>query len=125
MLEAATLRNCHEWQGMRRAGRLHFRGMTFAPSLLRPSSAHRCAFPLPLASETNALRQSRVFNLCGTLMDPKTIVATPTGAELAQVDSECSPMPIEPPVAHGVWTRDIEALCRALDAQQRSALSKH
>jgi hypothetical protein len=57
-------------------------------------------------------------------MNAKTIVASPTDAELAQVDSECSPMPIESPAAHGVWTHDIEALCRALDAQQRSALPK-
>ena len=57
-------------------------------------------------------------------MNAKTIVASPTDAELAQVDSECSPMAIESPAAHGVWTHDIEALCRALDAQQRSALPK-
>jgi hypothetical protein len=57
-------------------------------------------------------------------MDANTTVASPTDAELAQVDSECSPMPIESPAAHGVWTHDIEALCRALDAQQRSALPK-
>ena len=57
-------------------------------------------------------------------MNAKTIVASPTDAELVQVDSECSPLPIESPAAHGVWTHDIEALCRALDAQQRSALPK-
>ena len=53
-------------------------------------------------------------------MNPKTIVAVPTAAELAKVDSESSPIPIEAPVAHGVWTRDIEALCRAIVAQQRA-----
>ena len=53
-------------------------------------------------------------------MNTKTIVASPTDAELAQVDSECSPMPIESPAAHGVWTHDIEALCRALAARQRA-----
>ncbi len=53
-------------------------------------------------------------------MKPKTIVAAPTSAELAKVDAECSPMPIESPVARGVWTRDIEALCHALEAQQRA-----
>jgi hypothetical protein len=53
-------------------------------------------------------------------MDPKTIVAAPTGAEVAKVESECSLIPIEPAVARGVWTRDIEALCRALEAQQRA-----
>jgi hypothetical protein len=51
-------------------------------------------------------------------MNPKTTVAAPTAAELAKVDSECSPIPIESPVVRGVWTRDIEALCRALEAQQ-------
>ena len=53
-------------------------------------------------------------------MNPKTTVAAPTAAELAKVDSECSPIPIECPVARGVWMRDIEALCRALEAQQRA-----
>ena len=53
-------------------------------------------------------------------MNPKTIVAAPTAAELAKVDSECSPIPIESPLARGVWTRDIEGLCRALEAQQRA-----
>ncbi len=53
-------------------------------------------------------------------MNAKTVEAAPTGAELAKVDSECSAMPIEVPVARGVWTRDIEALCRALEAQQRA-----
>ena len=53
-------------------------------------------------------------------MNPKIIVAAPTDAELAKVDAECSPVPIESPVARGVWTHDIEALCRALEAQQRA-----
>ena len=57
-------------------------------------------------------------------MNAKTIVAAPAGAELATVDSECSPMPIEAPVARGVWTRDIEALCRALEAQQKAHLPR-
>ena len=49
-------------------------------------------------------------------MNPKTTVAAPTAAELAKVDSECSPIPFESPVVRGAWTRDIEALCRALEA---------
>ena len=53
-------------------------------------------------------------------MNPKTIVAAPTAAELVKVDSECPAIPIESPLARDVWTRDIEALCRALDAQQRA-----
>jgi hypothetical protein len=53
-------------------------------------------------------------------MNPKTIIAAHTAVELAKADSECSPIPIESPVARGVWTRDIEALCRALEAQQRA-----
>ncbi len=56
-------------------------------------------------------------------MNPKTIVAASTAAELAEVDPECSPRPIESPVARG-WTRDVEALCRALDAQQRAHFPK-
>jgi hypothetical protein len=56
-------------------------------------------------------------------MNPKTIVAASTAAELAEVDPEYSPRPIESPVARG-WTRDVEALCRALDAQQRAHLPK-
>jgi hypothetical protein len=99
-------------------------GMTLASTLPRLSSVHRRTLPLPLASETNALRQPRAFNFCGTLMNAKTIVAAAPAAELAKVDSECSPMPIESPVAHGVWTHDIEALCRALAAQQRAHFPK-
>jgi hypothetical protein len=52
-------------------------------------------------------------------MNPKTIVAASTAAELAKVDPECSPTPIESPTARG-WTRDVEALCRAIEAQQRA-----
>jgi hypothetical protein len=52
-------------------------------------------------------------------MNPKTIVAASTAAEIAKVDPECSPRPIESPAALG-WTRDVEALCRALEAQQRA-----
>ena len=59
-------------------------------------------------------------------MNPKTTVAAPMAAELAapmatelaKVDSECSPIPIESQAVRGVWTRDIEALCRALEAQR-------
>ena len=53
-------------------------------------------------------------------MNSKTIAAAPTGAELAKTGSDCSPIPSESPVGQGPWTRDIEALCRALDAQQRA-----
>jgi len=56
-------------------------------------------------------------------MNPKTIVAASTAAELAEADPECSPSLIESPVARG-WTRDVEALCRALDAQQRAHFPK-
>ena len=53
-------------------------------------------------------------------MNPKTIVAAAPVAKLAEVDSECTPIPIEPPVTRGAWTREIEELCRALEAQQRA-----
>jgi hypothetical protein len=60
-------------------------------------------------------------NSRGTLIvNPTTIVAASAGAELAKVSSECAPMPIESPVTRGVWTREIEELCRALEAQQRA-----
>jgi hypothetical protein len=55
----------------------------------------------------------------GISMNPQTIEAVSVAAELTEVDSECSPKR-EPPVERGVWTRDIEALCRALEAQQRA-----
>jgi len=53
-------------------------------------------------------------------MNPQTIEAVSVATELTKVDSECSPIRTEPAVARGVWTRDIEALCRALEAQQRA-----
>ena len=58
------------------------------------------------------------FDAGGLSMNPKTVVAAPTAAELAKVDSKCSPIPLKSPAVRGVWTRDIEALCRALEAQQ-------
>jgi hypothetical protein len=53
-------------------------------------------------------------------VNPKTIVAAPAAAALTEVDSECTTIPIEPQVTRGAWTREIEELCRALDAQQRA-----
>ncbi len=53
-------------------------------------------------------------------MNPQTVEAVAVAAGLTEVDSDHSPMRAEPPVARGVWTRDVEALCRALDAQQRA-----
>src|SRR4030081_1749046 len=95
--------------------------MALAAFVLRPPMPTDARYSLQLASETNALRQPRVFNFAGIFsMDPKTIEAAPIAGELAQVDSESPPIPIEGPVAHGAWTRDIEALCRALAAQQRA-----
>jgi hypothetical protein len=55
-------------------------------------------------------------------MNPKIIGAAPAAAELAEVDSECTPIPIESQVTRGAWTREIEELCRALEAQRRSHL---
>jgi len=99
--------------------------MTFAASLLRPSSVHRRALPLQPASETNALRQPRAFNFCGALIvNPKTVVAAPAATELAAVDSECTPIPPESQVTRGAWTREIEELCRALEAQQKAHLPR-
>jgi hypothetical protein len=57
-------------------------------------------------------------------MNPKTMVAASAAAELAEVDSECTPIPIESQVTRGAWTREIEELCRALEAQQRAHFPK-
>jgi hypothetical protein len=73
------------------------------------------------ASETNALRHPRAFNFCGTPMNPQILSAAPMAAELATVDSQSSPIQIETPAPFNVWTRDIEALCRAVEAQQRAS----
>jgi hypothetical protein len=53
-------------------------------------------------------------------MNPKTTVAAPPATDPAEVDSECTPIPIESQVTRGAWTREIEELCRALEAQQRA-----
>ena len=52
----------------------------------------------------------------GVCVDP--LAAGPTAADPAEVDSECAP--IEWQTTRGAWTREIEELCRALDAQQRA-----
>lgn len=54
-------------------------------------------------------------------MKAKTVVAAPPAAEPAKVDAGSSPVATETPVRRGTWTRDVEALCRALEAQQRAA----
>jgi hypothetical protein len=46
------------------------------------------------------------------------IAAEPTAADPAEVESECTP--IESQTTRGAWTREIEELCRALEAQQRA-----
>ena len=50
-------------------------------------------------------------------MNPQTTVPAPAAADPAEVDSECTPIPIESQVTRGAWTREIEELCRALEAQ--------
>jgi hypothetical protein len=57
-------------------------------------------------------------------MDSQTIVAASPTAEPVEVDAAWSPMQVESPVARGAWSRDIEALCRALEAQQRAHFPK-
>jgi len=52
-------------------------------------------------------------------VNPKTVVAAPAAVELAEVDSKCTPTPVESQVTRGAWTREIEELCRALEAQQK------
>ena len=57
-------------------------------------------------------------------MDPQIIVAASATTELVEVDSGWSSTQIESPAVRGAWTRDIEALCRALDAQERAHVRK-
>jgi len=52
----------------------------------------------------------------GVCVDP--LAAEPTAADPAEVDSECTPIVWQ--TTRGAWTREIEELCRALDAQQRA-----
>ncbi len=53
-------------------------------------------------------------------MNPETIEAVSLASEPADTGSEASLTPTGSEVAFGVWTRDIQELCRALDAQQRA-----
>ena len=48
------------------------------------------------------------------------VVAAPAAADPADVDSDCTPIPIESQVTRGAWTREIEELCRALETQKRA-----
>ena len=57
-------------------------------------------------------------------MDPQIVVAASATTELVEVDSGWSSTQIGSPAVRGAWTRDIEALCRALDAQQRAHVRK-
>jgi hypothetical protein len=75
----------------------------------------RGEFDLDAPEQDNA-----ASNSCGTLMvNPKTIVAAPAAADPADVDSDCTTIPIESRVTRGAWTREIEELCRALETQKR------
>src|SRR5215472_13212897 len=49
----------------------------------------------------------------GVCMNPSA--AVPTATDPVEVDSEC--MPIKSPTTRGAWTRQIEELCRVLEAQ--------
>jgi hypothetical protein len=53
-------------------------------------------------------------------MNPETIETVSLTAGPADTGSEPSSTPTGSEVAFGVWTRDIQELCRALDAQQRA-----
>jgi hypothetical protein len=53
-------------------------------------------------------------------MNPETIKPVSLVAGSADGTSEPSSTPSGSEVAFGVWTRDIQELCRALDAQQRT-----
>jgi hypothetical protein len=55
-------------------------------------------------------------NSCGPLASDPEAIATVPVTERAEPDSECTPMPIEPEATPGAWKREIEELCRALEA---------
>lgn len=50
--------------------------------------------------------------------ETETVVPAPITDERANIDAGSSPA--EAPTAGNDWKRDIDALCRALDAQQRA-----
>ena len=52
--------------------------------------------------------------IAGVCVNP--IAAEPTAADPAEVASECTPIEAQP--TRGAWTREIEELCRALEAQE-------
>src|SRR5437667_4918516 len=56
-------------------------------------------------------------------MNRKTVVAVPT-TDSVETDFVPQPIATESPTPCGEWTRDIEALCRALNAQQRAHFAK-
>ena len=53
-------------------------------------------------------------------MDINTVVFESVSAEVASVGSEAAAKPTLKFAARASWTRDVDALCRALDAQQRA-----
>ncbi len=52
-------------------------------------------------------------------MNADTLVIAPLEAGPAKVDPKPSSIPLECQVARAGWTRDVEALCRAIEKQQR------
>jgi hypothetical protein len=57
-------------------------------------------------------------------MDPASLEAVAVATESPYVDSGYSPSPAERRAVRAAWTRDIAALCQALDAQQRAHFTK-
>ena len=54
------------------------------------------------------------------IVNPETIVTAPTVADPAKVDCECTPIPIKSQEKRDAWTREIEELCRALEAPEKT-----
>jgi hypothetical protein len=54
--------------------------------------------------------------------ETETVVPAPITDELAEIEGESSLA--ESPAAGSDWKRDIDALCRALDAQQRAHFAR-
>jgi len=77
------------------------------------SARERGEFYLDGPEQDNAVSNWIAGSVCGN-----PIAAVPTAAEPVEVDSGCTPT--ESPTTRGAWTRQIEELCRALEAQPRA-----
>jgi hypothetical protein len=72
----------------------------------------RSEFYLDGPEQDNAVSHCLAGGVCGS-----PIAAVPTAADPVEVESHCTSPALQ--TARGAWTRQIEELCRALEAQPR------